>query len=627
MQQVMPPSGMQTMPPPGLSKGKKMRLITTLVFMAILLVGLVVVGTKSSNESTSSAPASSDTTTSATTTGSTGSEEEEEESAGSEEEEEESTGSEEEEEVNQATGDNPFVGRYIRSPKKILYFVDSDASVRKVNVDLTKGKMPATCPDANDYTTTDFTNPTTVAMYKDPALLELLSKDKISSTTKSTYTPPLKMGSPLESTGVCKPVPADRPPAYTAADEDDDFSFKNSSKYKTSPSAKNTTINNNAKLSDYEAISYLTSFPDVEALLTSDRSVNLGIARKHFIDNGSIPSRRVNFFNRVLGRNDYVFSVTSPKPISELTVAMNGSKMSSLADIRDILRNRLTTIYTWIQTALTVTEATYNKRELMTNEYDACNALMKKCMVLMFGTSGDPVDSKGVFQMDKVMKLTRPQLPEPIEINGVVANYIFLNGQWYAITVSRLAAWALLDTRTSRMIYHCTNAAGVQPGCTAGASDSVCDFVQSGFPASLNKSPCDPDTIYSRYALLVQYNVRMRQERARQLDPYKRQKKYGSSYRCYHKDVSNSQKKMPSPSGDKDSWGYWYKYDAGPKGTGCKGCRSGYESYDKTCQCKVKYKKGKCDTKSSIRTVAMNFLQGSKEPAVYSASQTDVDDS
>lgn len=612
-----PPGGGMIVPQPptqgSMSKGKKMGLIGALIFCIVLIIVLVIVGgssSSSSDDSSSSSTTSSSSSSSDETNG---------------EEEEEAEDVPEPTTTTDNNNNNPFVGRFIRSPSKVLYYVDSDASVRLVI--LTKTKLNATCPDVNDYTTTDFSlNPATLSMYQDPALLELLSKGTIAATTKSNYTPPLKMGQPLESTGVCKPVPADRPPAYTSASEDNDFSLTNSAKYKTRPSSKNTTVST-TELSEYEAISYLTSFPEVEALLTSDRSVNFNVARKHFTDNGSIPSRRVNFFSRPLGRTNYVFSVTSPQPISELTVALNGAKTTSLADIRDALRNRLTTIYTWIQTALTITEATYNKKTMTSEEYDTCNALLRKCMILMFGTSGDPVDDKGVFQMDKVMKLTRPQLPEPVEINGVVANYIFLNGQWYALTVSRLAAWALLDTRTSRMIYNCTNAAGAQPGCTAGASDSVCDFVQTGFPASLDTSPCDPDTIYSRYALLVQYNVQMRQERARQLDPFKRQKKYGGDYRCYHNDVSNSQKSMPSPSGDKDTWGYWYKYDAGPKGLGCNGCRSGYESYDKTCQCRVQYKKGKCDTKSNIRTVAMNFLQGSQEPVIFTAPQTDVDDS
>lgn len=596
------------MRPAGLSKGKKMGLIGALIVMVVLAIFVIVVGTKSSDSSSSKASASTSTTTT------------------EKEEEENVSATPTTPTTTPTTGDNPFLGRYVFSPQKVLYFVDSDGSVRKVNVDFAKAKVPTTCPDANDYTTTDFTNPSTLTMYSDPALLELLTKGTISPSTVSSYSPPLKMGQPLESTGACKAIPADRPPAYTAAAEDADFSFTNSTNYNTSPSSKNTTINT-AELSEYEAISYLTAFPEVEELMTSDRSVNLTIARKHFTSNGSIPTKRVNFFSLPSGKKEYVFSVTTPKPISELTVAMNGGKFSSLADVREAIRNRLTTIYTWIQTAVTVTEATYNKKEMTTVEYDACNKDLRKCMILMFGTAGDPVDKNGKFQMDKVMKLTRPQIPEPVEVNGVVANYIFLNGQWYAITVSRLAAWALLDTRSSRMIYNCTNAAGVQPGCTAGASDSVCDFVQTGFPASLDKSPCDPDTIYSRYAVLVQFNVRMRQERARQLDPYKRQKKNGSDYRCYHTSVSGSQSKMPSPSGDKDTWGYWYKYDAGPKGLGCNKCRGGYESYDKTCQCRVKYKKGKCDTKSSIRTVAMNFLQGSQEPAVYSAPQTDVDDS
>jgi hypothetical protein len=606
--------------PPALSKGKKIGLIVFLVVMLIIVIVLVIVGKSSSSSSTSgsgSEAGSDSVLTDEQVTTNDGDDETVPTSSQPEQQPEEQVFSE---------GNNPFTSRYILSPKKILYFVDSDASVRKVNIDLTKAKMPSTCPDANDYTTTDFTDKNTLAMYTDPALLELLSKGTIATTTTSLYIPPLKMGEPIESTGVCKPVPADRPPAFVSAAEDNDFSFLNSTNYKTSPSSKNTTVNT-AQLSENESISYLTAYPEVETLLTSDRSVNISIARKHFQDNGAIPAKRVDFFSKPSGKTTYVFIATSPKPISELTVTLNGAKSTSLADIREAIRNRLTTIYTWIQTAITITEATYNKKTMTTAEFDACNALLKKCMILMFGISGDPVDKNGKFQMDKVMKLTRPQLPEPVEINGVVANYIYLNGQWYAVTVSRLAAWALLDTRTSRMIYHCTNAAGVQPGCTAGASDNVCDFVQTGFPQDINKSPCDPDTIYGRYALLVQYNVRMRQERARQLDPYKRQKSYKGAHRCYHNSVSGSQSKMPSPSGDKDTWGYWYKYDAGPKGFGCNGCRSGYESYDKSCQCRVKYKKGKCDTKSSIRTVAMNFLQGSKEPVVYSAPQTDVDDS
>jgi len=378
-------------------------------------------------------------------------------------------------------------------------------------------------------------------------------------------------------------------------------------------------------MTDYEAMTYMTTYMDVEVMNLNDRAKNIATAKTHWRTTG-LPTGLVknNFFfakaantlsndSKKWIATDRTFTIPGVKPIADVLKTRdmaNTMLLTFYENMRDILRVRLNTIYNWMRQAINFAGDVYNKQTMSTDEANTARENFRKAMVLLYGTSVT-IDKIGTLpQIIKDKKA--PAIPEPVEINGIVANYLFMNGQWYAFSLNALAPYGYMDTRTSRMIFVCSSSSSAAVACRT-SDDRICDFVTTGLPTDINKSACDPNTIYGAYMILYVFTNSLDAEYKRQIDPYKKQKlnKAAKKFRCYHKDADGKSSKCTS-----DGYGMCDTYTKGKK------CKSGY--YAKGTRCRAKMKSGPCKGKSKISSSISTWIERLSAPITLAALEDDI---
>ncbi len=274
-----------------------------------------------------------------------------------------------------------------------------------------------------------------------------------------------------------------------------------------------------SSMSDEEAKSYLTSFPDVEALYVANAatSVNLTSAKQHWrsrlfsVTMGSntvadLVDRRFNKLNMFKSGS---FSPPNLKNIKDLLSATNKTTYTEYVNIRTAIRLRLKSIYNWLVWVSEEVDKIYKENKLGDEkQYKYSMDLIQKALFVTAGVSGDYY-STGLEGLKTIMR-TRPTapVPPPIEGNGLILNRIFLSGQWYYFSVDTLGAFAYLDTRTSKMIYD-------------SAVSSKCD-VSQGLNFTLDadgkfvfSSTCSGKTIYGVFTFIMYLSILTINERSR----------------------------------------------------------------------------------------------------------------
>jgi hypothetical protein len=370
------------------------------------------------------------------------------------------------------------------------------------------------------------------------------------------------------------------------------------------------------EMNDREAITYMTSYMEVELLNTNDRASNLEVAKKHWKDVGSAGGYVKNTFYRSLVPNGpEVYVDTNVRPIKDVMSSADMSNTFLLTyyeNMRDVLRVRLNTIFNWLRACIEYAGNVYNKLSMSADEANAVKENFRKAMVLLYGTS---VDIGQISTLPEVVKTKKaPEVPEAIEINGIVANRVFINGQWYAFSINALAPYGYLDTRTSRMIFVCSSSNAAAAGCKS-SDDVQCDFITSGLPVDINNSACDPNTIYGHYMILYVFTTSVISEQGRQLDPYKHQKrnKTAKKDRCYHNSADKNRVGCTF-----DGYGMCDSYTKPLTG----GCRSGYSK--KGTRCNAKYNDGACKGKYKITSTIDKWVERMSAPITISALVDDV---
>ena len=380
-------------------------------------------------------------------------------------------------------------------------------------------------------------------------------------------------------------------------------------------------------MTDYEAMTYMTTYLDVEVLNMNDRAKNIASAKNHWRTTG-LPSGLVknNFFfakaSNVSDKDskkwiptDRTFTIPDVKPIRDILKTSdmaNTMLLTFYENMRDVLRVRLNTIYNWMRKSIDFAGNVYNKNVMSTDEANRAKENFRKAGVLFYGTSVS-IDKIGT--LPQILKDKKaPAIPEPVEINGIVANRLFLNGQWYAFSLNSLAPYGYLDTRTSRMIFVCSSSNSAAVACKT-SDDRICDFVSTGLPDDINKSACDPNTIYGAYMILYVFTNSLDAEYARQQDPYKKQKrnKGAKKDRCYHKDADGKSAKCTS-----DGYGMWDTYTKNPSTK----CKSGY--YKKGTRCRAKMKSGPCKGKVKISSSINEWIARLSAPITLAALEDDI---
>jgi hypothetical protein len=379
-------------------------------------------------------------------------------------------------------------------------------------------------------------------------------------------------------------------------------------------------------MTDYEAMTYMTTYMDVEVLNLNDRAKNIAAAKTHWRTVG-LPGGLIknNFFfakaSNVTDKDskkwiatDRTFTIPNVKPIGDVLKTSdmaNTFLLTFYENMRDVLRVRLNTIYNWMRRSINVAGDVYNKKVMSTDEANTAKENFRKAMVLLYGTS---VTIDKISTLPQILKDKKaPAIPEPIEINGIVANRVFLNGQWYAFSLNALAPYGYMDTRTSRMIFVCSSSNSAAVACRS-SDDRICDFVTTGLPDDINKSACDPNTIYGAYMILYVFTKSLDAEYARQQDPYKKQKrnKTAKKDRCYHKNADGKNSKCTS-----DGYGMCDTYTKGSKK-----CKSGY--YKKGTRCRAHFRSGACKGKSKISSSINDWIARLSAPITLAALEDDV---
>ncbi len=388
-----------------------------------------------------------------------------------------------------------------------------------------------------------------------------------------------------------------------------------------------TTPQTSPDMTDYEAMTYVTTYMDVEVLNLNDRAKNIASAKTHWRTTG-LPGGLVknNFFfakasdvsnkdSKKWVATDRTFTIPDIKPIADILKTSdmaNTMLLTFYENMRDILRVRLNSIYNWMRQAINFAGDVYNKKVMSTAEADTARENFRKAMVLLYGTSVT-IDKVGT--LPQILKEKKaPLIPEPVEINGIVANRLFLNGQWYAFSLNALAPYGYLDTRTSRMIFVCSSSSSAAVACRT-SDDRICDFVTTGLPTDINKSACDPNTIYGAYMILYVFTNSLDAEYKRQQDPYKNQKrnKGAKKDRCYHKNVDKKSSKCTS-----DGYGMCDTYTQ----TAGKKCRSGY--YAKASRCRAHFRSGTCKGKTKITSSINEWIARLAAPITLAALEDDI---
>lgn len=380
-------------------------------------------------------------------------------------------------------------------------------------------------------------------------------------------------------------------------------------------------------MTDHEAMTYMTTYMEVEVLNLNDRAKNIAAAKTHWRTVG-LPTGLVknNFFfakasdvsnkdSKKWINTNRTFTIPDVKPIADVLKTSDMASTMLLTfyeNMRDALRVRLNTIYNWMRKSIDFVGDVYNKKVMSTDEADRAKGNFTKAMVLLYGTSVT-IDKIGT--LPQILKEKKaPAIPEPVEINGIVANRLFLNGQWYAFSLNALAPYGYMDTRTSRMIFVCSSGNSAAVACRT-SDDRICDFVTTGLPTDINKSACDPNTIYGAYMILYVFTNSLDAEYKRQIDPYKKQKRNKSAKkdRCYHKSVDGKSSKCTS-----DGYGMCDTYTKSPS----KKCKSGY--YKKGTRCRARMTSGPCKGKVKISSSINDWISRLSAPITLAALEDDI---
>jgi hypothetical protein len=388
-----------------------------------------------------------------------------------------------------------------------------------------------------------------------------------------------------------------------------------------------TTPQTSPDMTDYEAMTYITTFMDVEVLQENDRAKNIALAKKHWREVGRASGLvKNNFFFKSSANTvnkvgtDRTFTVPGVLPIRDILKTSDMTSTILLTfyeNMRDAIRVRLNTIFNWIRASVEFAGNVYNKVTMTTDEGNGVKENFRKAMVLLYGMS---VDIKDIATLPAEIKAKKaPAIPDPIEINGIVANRIFLNGQWYAFSLNALAPFGYLDTRTSRMIYVCGSTNASSASCKS-SDDVQCDFVTTGLPTNINSSACDPNTIYGHYMILYVFSKSVGEEFARQQDVFKKQmtNKAAKSVRCYDKRAESSNKKGLDCKSD--GYGMCDRYTK----PATSGCRSGYWRKNKDITCRAEYRKGSCKGKTKITSSINDWVARLAAPITLPALVDDV---
>ena len=390
-----------------------------------------------------------------------------------------------------------------------------------------------------------------------------------------------------------------------------------------------TTPQTSPDMTDFEAMTYVTTYLDVEVLQENDRAKNITLAKKHWREVGSAAGYvKNNFFfakasdpAKKIG-TDRTFTVPGVQPIRNILATKDMTSTILLTfyeNMRDTIRVRINTIFNWIRASIEFAGTVYNKVTMTEDEGKGVRENFRKAMVLLYGLSVDIKDIATLPAKIKDKTNPPPTIPEPIEINGIVANRIFLNGQWYAFSINALAPFGYLDTRTSRMIYVCGSTNAASASCKS-SDDVQCDFVTSGLPTNINSSACDPNTIYGHYMILYVFSKSVDEEFARQKDNFKKQmtNKSAKSVRCYDKRAESSNKK--GLDCNSDGYGMCDRYTK----PATSGCRSGYWRKNKDTTCRANYFKGSCKGKTKITSSIGDWVARLAAPITLPALVDDV---
>jgi hypothetical protein len=159
-------------------------------------------------------------------------------------------------------------------------------------------------------------------------------------------------------------------------------------------------------ISKTEAITYLTSYPDVELYFTGSEKDNLNLVANHWKSIGKptgIPKN--NHFGYNSTNKTYEWTLSS-KNILDL-----GIKLGSYSDYDDIIlpiRLRLTSIITWMKSLIISYENLHNKRSMTKDEYINALANFDRVKLLMIGTT----------KLD-LPATQRPAIAPPVITNGI----------------------------------------------------------------------------------------------------------------------------------------------------------------------------------------------------------------